>query len=127
MLRQILEDCQQGFAEVVLTLSNPVASAEVFTIFEDLRFSDSGNIVTFLAADGTHLHLHMDQVKEARFIYTVNRQNLPSYSLWLMDPDRQPVLRVYLRKSDKEETNQPRHDLFMGLRRKYGEIVRLNS
>jgi hypothetical protein len=41
--------------------------------------------------------------------------------------DRQPVLRVYLRKSDKEETNQPRHDLFMGLRRKYGEIVRLNS
>jgi hypothetical protein len=57
----------------------------------------------------------------------VNRQSLPSYSLWLLGEDRQPVLRVYLRKSDREETNQPRHDLFMGLRRKYGEIVSLNK
>jgi len=127
MLRQILEDCQQGFAEVVLMLSNSVTSVEVFTILEDLRFSDNDNIVTFLADGGTHLHTYMDQVKEVRFIYTVNRQSLPSYSVWLMGTDRQPVLRVYLRKSDKEETNQPRHDLFMGLRRKYGEIVRLNS
>ena len=127
MLRQILEDCQQGFAEVVLMLSNSVTSAEVFTIFEDLRFSEDGNIVTFLAEGGTHLHTYMDQIEEVRFIYTVNRQSLPSYSLWLMGRDKQPVLRIYLRKSDKEETNQPRHDLFMGLRRKYGEIVRLNS
>ena len=127
MLRQILEDCQPGFAEVVLMLSNSVSSAEVYTNFDDLRFTPDGNIVTFMADGGTHLHLKMEQVKEARFIFTLNQQGFPSYGLWLLDADRQTVFRVYLRKSEKEETNQPRHDLFMSLREKYGEIVRFEN
>lgn len=127
MLRQILEDCQPGFAEVVLMLSNPVSSAEVYTNFDDLRFTPEGNIVTFMADGGTHLHLKLEHVKEARFIFTLNQQGHPSYGLWLLDAERQPVFRVYLRKSEKEETNQPRHDLFMSLREKYGEIVRFES
>ncbi len=127
MLRQILEDCQPGFAEVVLMLSNSVSSAEVYTDFDDLRFTPEGNIVTFMADGGTHLHLKMEDVKEARFIFTLNQQGHPSYGLWLLDGDGQPVFRVYLRKSEKEETNQPRHDLFMSLREKYGEIVRFES
>ena len=126
-VRQILEDCQPGFAEVVLMLANAGATAEVYTMFEDLRFTEEGNIVTFMAAEGTHLHLHMDEVKEVRFIHTTNQQGLPSYSVWFMDQEQQPMLRVYLRKSEQEETNQPRHDLFMSLREKYGEIVRLES
>ena len=121
MLKQVLEDCQQGFAEVVIMVSNSATSAEVYTMFDDLRYTDDGEIVTFMAEGGTHLHLHMDQVKEARLIYTTNDQGLPSYSLWLMDADQEPVLRVYLRKSEKEETNQPRHDHFMGLIDRYGE------
>ena len=125
MLRQILEDCQPGLAEVVLMLGNPVTTAEVYTMFDDLRFTPDGKIVTFIAHGGTHLHLTLDQVKEARFIFTINQQGFPSYSLWMVDEDKNPVLRVYLRKSDKEETNQPRHDLFMSLREKYGEIVPL--
>jgi hypothetical protein len=125
MLRELLEDCQPGFAEVVLMLGNAISTAEVYTMFDDLRFTPDGKTVTFLAHGGTHLHLKMDQVKEARFIFTVNQQELPSYSLWMVDEDEQPVLRVYLRKSDNEETNQPRHNLFMSLREKYGEIIPL--
>ena len=125
LIRQILEDGQQGFAEVVLMLGNPVITAEVYTMFEDLRFRD--NIVTFMAEGGTHLHLHMDQIKEVRFIHRMNEQGLPSYSVWFMGEDDQPALRVYLRKSEKAETNQPRHDLFMRLKEKYGETLRLDS
>jgi len=127
MLKQILEDCQQGFAEVVIMVSNSATSAEVYTMFDDLRYTDEGEIVTFMAEGGTHLHLHMDQVKEARLIHTTNDQGLPSYSLWLMDADQEPVLRVYLRKSEKEENNQPRHDHFMGLIEKYGESFPIPS
>jgi putative heme iron utilization protein len=124
-VRQILEDAQQGFAEVVLMLENPVTTAEVYTMFEDLRFRD--NIVTFMAEGGTHLHLHMDQIKEVRFIHRMNEQGLPSYSVWFMGEDDQPALRVYLRKSEKAETNQPRHDLFMGLKEKYGETLPIST
>ena len=125
MLQQILEDCQKGFAEVVLMLSNESASAEVYTTFNDLRFSENDNIVTFMADGGTHLHLYMDQVKEARFIHRTNDDGLPSYSLWMMSQADEPLLRVYLRKSEQEETNQPRHDHFMGLIEKYGEKIDL--
>ena len=123
MIRRVLEDCQPGFAEVVLMLANNGATAEVYTMFEDLRFTDEGNIVTFMAEGGTHLHMHMDEVKEVKFIHTTNAQGLPSYSVWFMDSDQQPMLRVYLRKSEKEESNQPRHDLFIKLRDKYGETL----
>jgi len=124
-VQQILEDGQQGFAEVVLMMENPVTTAEVYTMFEDLRFR--GDIVTFMAEGGTHLHLHMDQIKEVRFIHRMNEQGLPSYSVWFMGEDDQPALRVYLRKSEKAETNQPRHDLFMRLKEKYGETLRLGA
>ena len=125
MLRQMLEDCQPGFAEVVLMLSNSVTTAEVYTMFEDLQFTDDGKIVTFLAHGGTHLHLELDQVHQARFTFTMNQQGFPSYAVWLIDGEQQPVLRVYLRRSDQAETNQPRHDLFMAMREKYGELVSL--
>ena len=118
MIRQILEDCQPGFAEVVLMLSNSSATAEVYTMLEDLRFTEDGNTVTFMAEGGTHLHLNMEQVKEVRFIQTTNEQGLPSYPVWFVDKDKEPVLRGYMRKSGKEEPNQPRHDLFMRLHRK---------
>ena len=127
MIRQILEDCQPGFAEVVLMLSNSSATAEVYTMLEDLRFTEDGNTVTFMAEGGTHLHLNMEQVKEVRFIHTTNDQGLPSYSVWFVDEDQEPVLRVYMRKSEKEENNQPRHDLFMRLQGKYGETLAIGS
>jgi hypothetical protein len=126
-VRQILEDGQPGFAEVVLMLENPVTTAEVYTMFEDLRFTDKGDIVTFMAEGGTHLHLHMDQIREVRFIHRMNEQGLPSYSVWFMGEDDQPALRVYLRKSEKAETNQPRHDLFMRLKKKYGETLPIGA
>ena len=128
MLRQILEDCQQGFAEVVIMLSNEATSAEVYTMFNDLRFSaNDNNIVTFMADGGTHLHLYMDQVKKVKFLHNTNEQGLPSYSLWLMNQEEEPLLRVYLRKSEQEETNQPRHEHFVGLMEKYGETIDLTA
>ncbi len=127
MIRQILEDCQQGFNEVVLMLSNTVTTAEVYTMFNDLRFSDNDNIVTFMDEGGTHLHMYLDRIKEVQFIHRTNEQGLPSYSVWFKDQDLEPVLRVYLRKSEKEETNQPRHDLFMSLMEKYGETVAIEG
>ena len=40
MLRELLEECEQSrFAEVVLMLANSATTAEVYTMFEDLRFS----------------------------------------------------------------------------------------
>ncbi len=127
MIREILEDCQPGFAEVVLMLSNSSATAEVYTMLEDLRFTEDGKTVTFMAEGGTHLHLNMNEVKEVRFIHTTNEQGLPSYSVWFVDQDKEPVLRVYMRKSEKDETNQPRHDLFMRLLEKYGETLAIGG
>jgi len=129
MIRQILEDCQKGFAgvgfnEVVLMLSNNVTTAEVYTMLDDLRFTEKGDIVTFMAEGGTHLHLHLNEVKEVRLNYTErNERGEPSYSVWFIDQNQESVLRIYLRKSEQQETNQPRHDLFMRLLEKYGETI----
>ena len=127
LIREILEACQPGCAEVVLMLANNGATAEFYTMFEDLRFTKDGNIVTFMAEGGTHLHMHMDEVKEVRFIHNTNAEGLPSYSVWFIDNEEQPMLRVYLRKSEKDETNQPRHDLFISLQEKYGESLPIGS
>ena len=128
MLRQILEECHQGFDEVgfnevVLMLSNTAATSEVYMMLDDLRFSDDGNIVTFMAEGGTHLHMYLDKIEEVRFLHRMNEEGLPSYSVWFMDENREPVLRIYLRKSEEDETNQPRHDLFMALVDKYGTTL----
>ncbi|MDE2844348.1 MAG: hypothetical protein OXN21_13340 [Chloroflexota bacterium] len=128
MLRQILEECHQGFDEVgfnevVLMLSNTAATSEVYMMLDDLRFSDDGNIVTFMAEGGTHLHMYLDKIEEVRFLHRMNEEGLPSYSVWFMDENRDPVLRIYLRKSEEDETNQPRHDLFMALVDKYGTTL----
>lgn len=132
MLRQILEECNQGFDqvgfnEVVLMLSNTAATSEVYMMLDDLRFSDSGEIVTFMADGGTHLHMYLDRIREVQFIHRMNDQGLPSYSVWFMDENKDPALRIYLRKSDEDETNQPRHNLFMGLIEKYGTSLQLTS
>ena len=133
MIRQILEDCQKGFAgvgfnEVVLMLSNTVTTAEVYTMLDDLRYTEKGDIVTFMAEGGTHLHMHLNEVKEVRLNYTErNERGEPSYSVWFIDQNQEPVLRIYLRKSEKQETNQPRHELFMGLMEKYGQTVNIGG
>jgi hypothetical protein len=132
MIKQILEECQKGYSgvgfnEVVLMLSNTVTTAEVYMMFDDLRYTEQGNIVTFMGPEGTHLHMHMDKVREVQFIHKTNEQGLPSYSVWFKDEDLEPVLRVYLRKSDNDETNQPRHDLFMKLMEKYGDTVKVGA
>ena len=128
MLRQILEECQQGFHEVgfnevVLMLSNTAATSEVYMMLDDLRFSEDGNIVTFMAQEGTHLHMYLDKVEEVRLIHRMNEEGLPSYSVWFMDENLDPVLRIYLRKSEEDDSNQPRHDLFMALLDKYGTTL----
>lgn len=128
MLRQILEECHQGFNEVgfnevVLMLSNTAATSEVYMMLDDLRFSEDGKIVTFMAEGGTHLHMYLDKIEEVRFLHRMNDEGLPSYSVWFMDENRDPVLRIYLRKSEEDETNQPRHDLFMALLDKYGTTL----
>ncbi|HEU0022594.1 MAG TPA: ChuX/HutX family heme-like substrate-binding protein [Dehalococcoidia bacterium] len=130
MIRQMLEECQKGtdgvgFNEVVLMVSNTASSAEVYMTLDDVRFTEKGDVVTFMVQDGTHLHLNLEQVKEVQFIHKMNEQNLPSYSVWFKDENHEPVLRIYLRKSDNEGTNQPRHNLFMGLMEKYGETVKV--
>ena len=132
MIRQILEHGQKGvdgigFNEVVLMLSNTVTTAEVYLNFDDLRFSEKDDIVTFMDPNGTHLHMYMDRVKEVKLIHRMNEQGLPSYSVWFQDENDEPVLRIYLRKSDQEETNQARHDLFMGMIEKYGDSIKLGA
>lgn len=130
MIRQILEECQKGtdgigFNEVVLMVSNTASTAEVYMMLDDVRFTEKGDVVTFMASDGTHLHMNLEEVKEVQFIHKMNEQNLPSYSVWFKDENGESVLRIYLRKSDNDKTNQPRHNLFMGLLEKYGETVKV--
>jgi putative heme iron utilization protein len=126
-VRQILEDGQPGFAEVVLEVATPASTAEVYTMYEDLRFTPDGKIVTFMAHGGTHLHLELDQVWQVQFIHKMNDRGLPSYQVWFLDQGQRPLLKVYLRKSDKAEANPPRHNLFMRLKEKYGDTVRLGG
>ena len=130
MIRQILEECQKGadgigFNEVVLMGSNTASTAEVYMMLDDVRFTEKGDVVTFMVSDGTHLHMNLEEIKEVQFIHKMNEQNLPSYSVWFKDENDEPVLRIYLRKSDNDETNQPRHNLFIGLLEKYGENVKV--
>jgi putative heme iron utilization protein len=133
MIKEILEQCQNGlhgvgFNEVVLMLYNPVATAEVYMDMDDVRFSDDENTVTFMVDNGTHLHMKLDQVKELRFKYTEkNERGEPSYSVWFLDENQESVLRIYLRKSETDATNQPRHQLFMDLLERYGESLQLAS
>ena len=133
MIRQILEDCQKGFAgvgfnEVVLMLSNTVTTAEVYSLLDDLRYTEKGDVVTFMAEGGTHLHMHLNEVKEVRLNYTErNERGEPSYSVWFIDQNQEPVLRIYLRKSENQDTNQPRHELFMSLMEKYGQTVNIRE
>ena len=129
MLRTILEDCRDGmdgigFNEVVVMLESTAASAEVYMDFDDLRFTPDGRIVTLMVPGGTHMHLDMSKIREAEFIHTTNDQGLPSYQLWMRDGDGNPAMRVYLRKSDDDATNPPRHNFFMSLLEKYpGKIA----
>ena len=132
MLREMLEECQKGtegvgFNEVVLMVSNTAGTAEVYMMMDDLRFTEKEDIVTFMDPDGTHLHLNLDLVREVEFIHQMNERNLPSYSVWFRDEELETVFRIYLRKSDNDETNQPRHDLFMHLLEKYGGKVQVNG
>ena len=133
MIREILEECQKGtqdigFNEVVLMLSNTVSTAEVYMNLDDVRFTDEGDVVTFMAEGGTHLHMNLEPVKEIRFDYTErNERGEPSYSVWFLEENQEPVLRIYLRKSENEATNPARHELFMGLRQKYGESLSVSG
>ena len=133
MIQKILEQCQTGFNgvgfnEVVLMLDNSVATAEVYMNMDDIRFSDDASIVTFMAENGTHLHMKLGMVKELRFQYTErNERGEPSYSLWFLDNNQESVLRIYLRKSEAEATNQPRHELFIKLLEMYGESLQLTD
>ena len=130
MIRQILEECQKGtdgsgFNEVVLIVSNTASTAEVYMMLDDVRFTEKGDVVTFMVSAGTHLHMNLEEIKEVLFSHKMNEQNLPSYSVWFKDENDEPVLRIYLRKSDNDETNQHRHNLFIGLLEKYGETVKV--
>ena len=130
MLRTILEECRDGmdsigFNEVVVMLESTAASAEVYMDFDDLRFTPDGRIVTLMVPGGTHMHLDMSKIREAEFVHTTNDQGLPSYQLWMRDGQGNPGMRVYLRKSDDDATNPPRHNFFMSLLEKYPEKIAL--
>ena len=131
-LQNILEECRDGadgigFNEVVVMLESTAASAEVYMDFDDLRFTPDGRIVTLMVPGGTHMHLDMSKIREAEFIHTTNDQGLPSYQLWMRDADGNPAMRIYLRKSDDDATNPPRHEFFMSLLGKYPSKIALSS
>ena len=130
-LQNILEECRDGvdgigFNEVVVMLESTAASAEVYMDFDDLRFTPDGRIVTLMVPGGTHMHLDMSKIREAEFVHTTNDQGLPSYQLWMRDGDGNPAMRIYLRKSDDDGTNPPRHEFFMGLLGKYPTKIALS-
>ena len=131
-LQNILEECRDGddgigFNEVVVMLESTAASAEVYMDFDDLRFTPDGRIVTLMVPGGTHMHLDMSKIREAEFVHTTNDQGLPSYQLWMRDGEGNPAMRIYLRKSDVDATNPPRHEFFMGLLGKYPDKIALSA
>ncbi|MYC33613.1 MAG: hypothetical protein F4X64_10605 [Chloroflexi bacterium] len=131
-LQNILEECRDGddgigFNEVVVMLESTAASAEVYMDFDDLRFTPDGRIVTLMVPGGTHMHLDMSKIREAEFVHTTNDQGLPSYQLWMRDGEGNPAMRIYLRKSDVDAANPPRHEFFMGLLGKYPDKIALSA
>ena len=129
-LRTILEECRDGrsggaFNEVVVMLESTAASAEVYMDFDDLRFTPDGRVVTLMVPGGTHMHLDMSKIREAEFVHTTNDRGLPSYQLWMRDGGGNPAMRIYLRKSDNDATNPPRHEFFMSLLEKYPGPIKL--
>ena len=123
-LRATLEECRDGrnggaFNEVVVMLESTAASAEVNMDFYDLHFTSDGRVVTLMMPGGTHMHLDMSKIREAEFAHTTNDRGLPSYQLWMRDGEGNPAMRIYLRKSDDDATNSPRHEFFMSLLEKY--------
>ena len=73
------------------------------------------------------MHLDMSKIREAEFVHTTNDQGLPSYQLWMRDGDGNPAMRIYLRKSDDDATNPPRHNFFMALLNKYPDKIALSA
>ena len=71
------------------------------------------------------MHLDMSKIWEAEFVHTTTNRGLPSYQLWMRDGDGNPAMRIYLRKSDNDATNPPRHDFFMFLLEKYTRPIAL--
>ena len=131
-LRTILEERRDGrnggaFNEVVVMLESTAASAEVYMDFDDLRFTPDGRVVTLMVPGGTHMHLDMSKIRQAEFVHTTNDRGLPSYQLWMRDGDGNPAMRIYLRRSDDDATNPPRHEFFMSLLEKYPGPIGLSE
>ena len=108
-------------------LESTAASAEGWMDFDDLRFTPDGRVVTLMMPDGTHVHLDMSKIREAEFAHTTNDRGLPSCQLWMWHGEGNPAMRVYLRKSDADATNPPRHEFFMSLLGKYPGPIALRA
>ena len=141
LLRQILLDCSRGINgggmglnEAVVIVHNEAASVSIPSTLSNLEMVDgngqvaeSGDIAVLVTDGDGRVALQLSRIRQLEFLRRTFENGMPSYAIWLRDGDLETVYRIYLRRSDDEDSNPLRHALFMALVEKYGSVVNLEE
>ena len=141
LLRQILLDCSRGIDgggmglnEAVVIVHNEAASVSIPSTLSNLEMVDgngqvaeSGDIAVLVTDGDGRVALQLSRIRQLEFLRRTFENGMPSYAIWLRDGDLETVYRIYLRRSDDEDSNPLRHALFMALVEKYGSVVNLEE
>ena len=109
------------------TMSIPSTLSNLELVDGNGQVDERGNIAV-LATDGDgRVALQLSRIRQLEFLHRTLGNGTPSYAIWLRDGDLETVYRIYLRRSEHEDTNPLRHTLFMALVEKYGSVVNLEE
>ena len=141
LLRRILLDCSRGvgdagvgLGEAVVMAHNPAATVSIPATLANLQLldgngrPDDGGDIAVLVTDGDgRVALQLSRIRQLEFMHRTLGNGMPSYAIWLRDGDLETVYRIYLRRSENEDSNPLRHAMFMALVEKYGSVVNLEE
>ena len=129
LLRQILLECSRGIdgsgmglSEAVVMVHNAAASASIPMTLSNLELVDGngqaderGDIAVLVTDGDGRVALQLSRIRQLEFLHRTLGNGMPSYAIWLRDGDLETVYRIYLRRSETEDSNPLRHALFMAL------------
>lgn len=141
LLRRILLDCSRGIdgsglglGEAMVMVHNAAASVSVPMTLSNLELADGngraderGDIAVLVTDGDGRAALQLSRIRQLEFLHRTLGNGMPSYAIWLRDDDLETVYRIYLRRSENEDSNPLRHGLFMALVEKYGSVVNLEE
>ncbi len=141
LLRRILLDCSRGIdgggaglGEAVVMVHNATASASIPATLSNLELVDGngqaderGDIAVLVTDGDGRVALQLSRIRQLEFLRRTLGNGMPGYAIWLRDGDLETVYRIYLRRSENEDSNPLRHAMFMALAEKYGSVVNLEE